>query len=130
MALGSSSEEVFRFSIVRNPQTVPSDKLADTVVKIVPDDAGEQYKYLAALISIHDKKPARHAFIAQAERMMAAPEFLDSLKNLKTPLWRYVEGLQKLAKVTLADATELISSVFGMDAARLCRTPASRRIAS
>lgn len=119
MALGTTSEEIFRFSIVRNPQTVPSDKIADTVVKIVPDDAGSQYKYLAALSSLHDKKPARHAFIAEAARLMAAPEYNSDLKNLKTPLWQYVERLQSLQKLSLSDAGDLIESVFGMNAGAL-----------
>jgi len=119
MALGSISEEIFRFSVVRNPEPVSSDKRRDTVVKIVPDDAGEEYKYFTVLLGMRRNNAPRRAIIATARRLMDAPEFAENLKNLKTPLWRYVELLQALPKITLLNARDLIDEVFGRSPSEL-----------
>jgi hypothetical protein len=113
MALGSSPEEIFRFSVVRNPQPVASDKLRHSVVRIVPDDPGRDYRYLNALLEVRRQNPTRRAIITNAQRLMANPEFKDQLDNLKTPLRRYVERLNALRRPSLSEARDLVSEVFG-----------------
>jgi hypothetical protein len=112
------SEEIFRFSVVRNPQTISSDKSRDTVVKIVTDDAGEEYKYFTELRTLR-KDYSRDKFIAEARRLINAPEFADSLKNLKTPIWRFVELLQALPELSVSNASDLIGKAFHQNASDL-----------
>ena len=117
-SLNGYPEEIFRFSVVRNPKILFSDKARDTVVKIVPDDAGEEYKYFTTLVRLRSQAP-RKAIIAEAVRLINAPEFGDALKNLKTPLWRYVERLQILPELALSSAYDLIEEVFNKNANEL-----------
>lgn len=121
MPLGTTSEDIFRFSVVRNPQTVPPERLRDTVVRIAPDDAGEQYKYLKQLAALRVKNPTRSAFVAQAAKLVATPEFAGELTSLKTPLWRFVERLQALSKPSLSDLQAALAEVFGVEAAALVK---------
>ncbi len=113
MTLGTTSEEIFRFSVVRNPEAIPANKMQDRAVNIVPDGAGKQYKYFTALAALRKKGTPRNAILAQAQRMMDAPEFKDNLNNLNTPLWNYVDRLQQLSAPIFTDAKNLIREVFG-----------------
>lgn len=119
MALGAGPEEVFRFSVVRNPQSVPPDKLRDSVVKIVPDDAGREYGFFKALRRLRDEGASRDTILAHAERMLGTAEFGERVRTLKTPLWTYVDRLRNSAKPTLSLAGDLIGEVFGQGADKL-----------
>lgn len=81
MAVGVP-EEILRFSVVRNPQSVPSDKLQDSVVPIVPSDVGEEHPYTFALLNMRRDNATRRAIIANAERLIAAPAFAANVKKL------------------------------------------------
>ncbi len=118
----SFPEEIFRFSVVRNPVTISSDKARDTVVKIVPGDAGQEYKYFSALVTLRRDAP-RETIIAEARRMIDTLEFINEIEGIKRPIWRYVEALRALPKLTLSNASDLIEVIFEMKANSLASDP-------
>ena len=113
----SSPEEVFRFSVVRNPVDISSKKFQDTVVEIVREGDGA-YEYTKILIDLR-QHATRKELIAEVERLINAPEFMDRLYGRPTPIWLYVERLQRLPKLSLSSARDLIEEVFGKKASEL-----------
>jgi hypothetical protein len=126
MALGSMAEEIFRFSVVRNPEALDSAKLEDTVVRIAPDKPDRDHTYLTELSALRARNPTRRAFLDQAAQLMQESAFASDLEALKTPLWQYVERVQRLPKLTLSAARDLIKAVFGKNAGALAQDDAFR----
>ncbi|HYD41535.1 MAG TPA: hypothetical protein VEB43_11975 [Anaeromyxobacter sp.] len=124
MAINAMAEEVFRFSVVRNPARVPPERLRQTAVRIVPEAPGPEYRYSVALAALRKDGAARGAIVAHAARFMAAPEFGARLRALNTPLWRFAERLSALARPRASDLADLVVEVFGRDAAAVAADPA------
>ena len=115
---GNAPEEIFRFSVVRNPSVIPSKKVQDTVVNIISPLGNEDYFYTNTLVNL--RRDASHdRIIEEVNLMINAPEFMDHLDSLQRPMWQYVEALQMLPKLTLSSASDLIEEVFEMDATAL-----------
>ena len=115
--MGSSTpDELFRFSVVRNPRAVTDDQLQDRVVPIVPSIAREDYRYVAALSALRQRPASRREIIANAQRLQASPDFLANIDGLKTPLWAFCELLIRRPPRTLAALRALILDVFGRSA--------------
>lgn len=116
---GTSSEDIFRFAVLRNPQSVPSERLRDTVVKIVPDDADDRYRLFTELSAARKKDPTRRAFVALAARLLSQLDMAGQVAALKTPLLRYVERVHAAGRLSLFAARAAIEEVFGATAAQL-----------
>jgi len=113
-----STEEVVRFSVDRNPDLIDSGRIQDTIVRIVPDDAGSEHRYLSAILALGNDA-SRQTIIATAKRLVNSHEFEDGVKKLRTPLWNYVGRLQNIHKPTLMEAQSLLNEVFGREAGEL-----------
>ena len=94
MSSAGPSEEIFRFSIVRNPVPASEEAREDGVIRIIPADAdGERHPGYAVLLRLREGGAPRAEIVAQARKMMARTEFGDQLSALNTPIWRFPDRL-------------------------------------
>lgn len=116
-------DELFRFSVVRNPRAVPDDRLRERAVDIVPRGAREDYRYTTILRTLRQRPAPRSEIIANAQQLQASPDFLANLSSLKTPLWAFCEQLTRRPPGTLAALRALIDVVFGRSAGATAADP-------
>jgi hypothetical protein len=108
-------EEIFRFSVVRNPLSLTRRDVSVTVVDII-DHPSEEYIYYTVLVNLR-KDGSYKDIITEASRMINAPEFMDKLELIFVKkLWHYVERLQALPNLTLSSAVDLLEEVYNMNA--------------
>ena len=113
MASLSAPEEVFRFSIVRNPEPASDEAIRDGVLRIVPTDAEENHPQYSALLQLRRQGMPRKGIVAHAAGVMAAPEYLGQFKSLSTPIFLFSDRLYALRARTASKVRDLIQEVFG-----------------
>ncbi len=113
MASLSAPEEIFRFSIVRNPEPANDEVLQDGVICIVPGDAERNHPNYASLLQMRRQGMPRKGIVAHAARMMSAPTFLEQLESLNTAIFRFSDRLYALRDLTVSKVRDLIQEVFG-----------------
>ncbi len=111
------AEEIFRFSIVRNPQTIPTEQLGDAVLPLVTTDDDQAHPSARALINLRRDNGTRAAILAAAERVIREPRFMARLEQLRTPLWTFAEPLASLRNPNDGSVRTLVKKIFGNDAA-------------
>ena len=97
-------EEIFRFSIVRNPQRISAKKLHTSVINLIDDKNGRYpiYRKLKGVQKTRDK------IINTAEEGLNSNGFLKSIFELKTKIADFSEWMlsqRKLKRVTILEQT-------------------------
>jgi hypothetical protein len=107
------SEEIFRFSVVRNPRAIPSEQLDTSVLRALPDSAEEDFPYHQALLNLKQQGVPRREIIEHAQQLIDDPQFALALQNLNTPLWRFAEQLYLLKNPSKKNIRRLADEIFG-----------------
>jgi|SRR5215213_1397571 len=106
-------EEIFRFSLVRNPQSVPPAQLGDSVLKVLPDKNREGFQFYKSLLALRQKNSPRSEIIAEGERMINDPKFIALLQTLNTPLWEFTERLYGVKKPSNESIRLIAKGILG-----------------
>lgn len=107
------NSEIFRFSIVRNPKRISSEKYQISVVQVISDDL--RYPFYNGL----KQESNREAYLAAAVRFLHHNDFVTSLTQLNLPFWEMSEWLYSQEKLNGDQIKAKIEELFGMDIADL-----------
>jgi hypothetical protein len=113
MASLSVPEEIFRFSIVRNPEPASPEALQEGVILILPADAEKTHPNYGAVLQLRRQGMPRKGIVAHAARMMSDPKFLEQLESLNTPIFEFSNRLYASRDLSTASVRKLVQSVFG-----------------
>lgn len=81
-------EEIFRFSIIQNPQAISSEKLKDSTIQII-DEEVSNYKILSGLVKVRSEDESLERIKQSAKRAMQTNAFLKDKKQLRTKLFEF-----------------------------------------
>ncbi len=107
-------EEIFRFSVVRNPQRIPAKKVKTSVIHLI-DEAGEKYSFYTEFLGVKKKGEKREKYIEFAARKLSQKSFLTNLSDLKTNIADYNEWIFAQKKYDVGKFTEKAKTLFGDD---------------
>jgi len=108
-----ANEEIFRFSIVRNPQLISSEKLKYSVISIISEDFDKHPNY-NALKELKDSDSSREEFIRLAKQWQENDSFLKDLSQLKTRLPDFTEWIYTIEKPNYEGIIEQTQQIFGV----------------
>lgn len=111
-------EEIFRFSVVRNPQRIPAEKLKTSVIHLI-DEASEKYSVYTEFLGLKKKGEKREKYIEFATRKLTQESFLKNLSDLKTAIADYSEWIFAQKKYDADQFIEKAKSLFGDDLSKL-----------
>ena len=95
-------EEIFRFSVVRNPQRISTKKLETSVIHLI-DDASDEYPIYSKLIGVPKN---RGKIIGTAQEGIDSRGFLQNISQLNTKIAEFSEWLfsqRKLKSTIIVD---------------------------
>lgn len=105
-------EEIFRFSVVRNPQRIPEKKLRTSVIHLI-DEASEKYSFYTEFLGVKKKDEKREKYIEFATRKLTQKSFLKNLSDLKTNIADYNDWIFAQKKFEAGNFIEKAKSLFG-----------------
>ena len=105
-------EEIFRFSIVRNPQRISAEKLKTSVVHLI-DGGDRNYKAYPRLKRSKNGGASRERLIEIAKAETAEKTFLKSPSQLKTKVVSFGEWLIGQKKLEGEKVKKQAESIFG-----------------
>lgn len=76
-------EEIFRFSVVRNPQRIPVKKLKTSVIHLI-DEASDKYSVYTEFLDVKKKGEKRENYIEFATRKLTQKSFVKSMSDLRS----------------------------------------------
>lgn len=114
-------EEIFRFSVVRNPQRIPTEKLKTSVIHLI-DEASEKYSFYTDFLGVKKKGEKREKYIEFATRKLTQKSFLKNLSDLKTDIADYSEWIFAQKKYDAGQFIEKAKSLFGDDLSKLVKS--------
>jgi len=112
MSANNSPEEIFRFSVVRNPQPAGADARKDGVIQVVGSYAERTHQKYGTLLALVRQGTPRKGIIAHAQRMISEPSFPVQLENLQTPIWLFTDRLYDLREHDAEAVLNLIREIF------------------
>ena len=75
MISDGTPEELFRFSIVRNPVSLTGEERIRRTLRVLDSQAAEQYPYYSALLKLRQQNVTRDVLIANANRLLSDAGF-------------------------------------------------------
>ena len=107
-------EEIFRFSIVRNPKRYSSEKLETSVIHLV-DEPIEKYPNYKSLLEVKKKNPTREEFISFLEKRQNDNNnlTLKQLSELTTKIPKFSAWLLTQNKINKKPLVEKSKQLFG-----------------
>lgn len=111
-------EEIFRFSVVRNPQRIPVEKLKTSVIHLI-DEASEKYSAYTEFLGVKKKGEKRDKYIEFATRKLMQKTFLKNLSDLKTDIADYSDWIFAQKNYDVGKFIEKAKSLFGDDLPKL-----------
>lgn len=112
MATPGAPEEIFRFTIVRNPEPAAPEALEDGVIPVVADASERTHPYYTSLLQLARQRPSRDNIVAYAEKILAG-DVLAKLNNLQTAILRFGDRLGALQKPTVESTRRLLQDTLG-----------------
>lgn len=109
----SAPEEIFRFSIVRNPEAASPQALDERVIRILPPQAESTHPRYGEILGMRRDGMPREGLLAHASRAMSDPKFLAHLEGLGTPVFVFSDRLHALREPTHDTVGQLVQEVFG-----------------
>lgn len=111
-------EEIFRFSIVRNPQKITSKKIRTSVIQLI-DEPSKNYTAYRELQDVKRKGGKRENYIEFAKRKLSQKSFLKSMSDLKINIADFSEWIFAQRNYDVNDFFEKAKSLFGDDLSKL-----------
>lgn len=112
MASPSVPEEVFRFSIVRNPQPAPREA-QDRAIAIIPPGGEDSHPYFNALAGLRRNGSPRTDIVGRASQIVADPKYLAQLDGLQTAVLEFADRLALLRAASGDGVRALVEDVLG-----------------
>ncbi|MET0648648.1 MAG: hypothetical protein ABW208_18715 [Pyrinomonadaceae bacterium] len=113
MASLSAPEEIFRFSIVRNPEPASDEALQDSIIRILPHHAERTHQHYSSLLQLRRQGRPRTGIVDHAAKMMSAPKSLNQLESLNTPIFQFSKRLYASRDLSTTHVRSLVQDVFG-----------------
>lgn len=106
--------EIFRFSVVRNPQRISSEKYEISVVHLVAQDP-KKHLFYSQLLTLKQRSPevARIAYQKLAQGFLTDDRFIKTLTQLLLPFWMLSEWLYSKENVTGDEVKTKVNELFG-----------------
>lgn len=105
-------EEIFRFSIVQNPQAISIDKLKDSTIQII-DEESDKYKIFSSLVKLRNEGKSIEQIKQSAKRAMQTNSFLKEKKQLTTKLFEFDDWVISQKKNDVDAIISFSTKLFG-----------------
>lgn len=108
-------EDLFRFSIVRNPQRFSNEKLSTSVIHLIDEPTAKNYPNYKSLLDVKKKNPKREELIALVHRKVTGGSFtlLKRLSELDTDLVKLNEWLLTQRNIDSVAVLGQLNQLFG-----------------
>ncbi|WP_163382062.1 hypothetical protein [Cyclobacterium sp. SYSU L10401] len=81
-------KEIFRFSIIHNPQAISNERLKDSTIQIIEEEVSN-YKIFSGLVKMRIEDKSLEQIKQSAKRAMQTNAFLKNRKQLRTKLFEF-----------------------------------------
>jgi hypothetical protein len=110
------NSEIFRFSVVRNPQRISSEKYQVSVVPLITEEP-KKHLFYTQLIVLRQTSPAesRSSYIKLAKRFLKDEPFVKDLTQLSLPFWKLSEWLYGQEDPTGDKIKNKVNELFGTE---------------
>ena len=109
--------EIFRFSIVRNPQRITSEQYKKTVVHLTEET--KRYPFYKELRKLKETGADRDQFTNMAAGFLNNDKFINNISKLFTPIYQFSEWLYLQNKPNGDQIKDEVKNLFGKNVVEL-----------
>ncbi|MGK7397437.1 MAG: hypothetical protein ACNS62_22865 [Candidatus Cyclobacteriaceae bacterium M3_2C_046] len=114
-------EEIFRFSVVRNPRSIPVRKVKTSIIHLI-DESSEKYTVYHEFLGLKQKGEKRESYIQIATRKLNQSFFIHDLSGLKTNIHDYTDWIFAQKKPEFNMLLEKAKLLFGNDLSKFVKS--------